>query len=122
MIFEKVEKVGKECGELSTYYKSIGFENLSKKFDNMASLCKEMLMFKPNIEKINSATYSESDVDEAVVKTVLNVKKELLENLDDFYNSNEDTHMETVELIDSAINKSLGSSRIELLKKYEEDS
>ena len=122
MIFEKVEKVGKECEELSTYYKNIGFEILSKKFANMASLCKEMLAFKPNIEKINSTTYSESDVDEAVVKTILNVKKELLEDLDDFYNSNEDTHMETVDLINSAISKSLGDSRIELLKKYEEDT
>lgn len=122
MLFEKIEKVGKECEELSNHYKSIGFEILSKKFENMASLCKEMLTFKPNMEKINSATYSESDVDEAVVKAILNVKKELLEDLDDFYNSDEDTHMETTELIDSAINKSLGSSRIELLKKYEEDA
>lgn len=122
MIFEKIEKVRKEYEELSTYYENIGFEILSKKFDNMASLCKEMLTFKPIIEKINSNTYSDSDIDEAVVKTILNVKKELLENLDDFYNSDEDTHMETVDLIDSAINKSLGSSRIELLKKYEEDT
>lgn len=122
MLFEKIEKVGKECEELSTHYKNIGFEILSKKFDNMASLCKEMLTFKPNMEKINAATYSESDVDEAVVKAILKVKKELLENLDDFYNSDEDTHMETTELIDSAINKSLGSNRIELLKKYEEDA
>lgn len=122
MIFEKIEKARKECEELSTYYENIGFEILSKKFDNMASLCKEMLTVKPVIEKINSNTYSESDIDEAVVKTILNVKKELLENLDDFYNSDEDTHMETVDLIDSAINKSLGSSRIELLKKYEEDT
>lgn len=122
MIFEKIEKARKECEELSTYYENIGFEILSKKFDNMASLCKEMLTVKPVIEKINSNTYSDSDIDEAVVKTILNVKKELLENLDDFYNSDEDTHMETVDLIDSAINKSLGSSRIELLKKYEEDT
>lgn len=122
MIFEKVEKVGKECEELSTYYKKIGFEILSKKFDDMASLCKEMLAFKPNMEKINSLEYSKSDMDEAVAKTILKVKKELLEQLDDFYNSGEDTHLETIDLINDAIRSSLGEKAVALLNKYEENT
>lgn len=122
MIFERVEKVEKECEELSTYYKKIGFEILSKKFDDMASLCKEMLALKPNMERVNSLEYSKSDMDEAVAKTILKVKKELLEQLDDFYNSGEDAHLETIDLINDAIKSSLGEKAVALLNKYEENT
>ncbi len=121
MTVETLQKAREEYKSMSDYYTGISFPILAGRFQSMVDLCSDMIKLVESFDKFKEESFSKSDVDNAVIKSVSKVRNELLETLDDFYTSGDDAHLETTDLVDDAIKKALGEKGAELIKSFKED-